>query len=77
MDYDREFTEALAEEFLKTRIILLLRSEKRLFKLEDLTEALNVKKDSISNRLGDMVNEGIINCSYKNREPFFFVNPDD
>ncbi len=73
LDYDKDLTKALREEFLKTRIKYFLKTEKTVFTLDDLVKLLDAEKRDISKSLTELLEETVIECEYKKREPLFFI----
>ncbi|MBW1615200.1 MAG: hydrogenase iron-sulfur subunit [Deltaproteobacteria bacterium] len=73
LDYDKDLTKALREEFLKTRIKYLFKTEKAIFTLDDLEKILDEEKKDISKSLMELIEEALIGCEYKEREPLFSI----
>ena len=71
LDYDRDFTAALTEEFLQQRLIQIMKEGKRPFKLGELAGILNEDQQQLVNCLWDMVNSGTIDFSHVNREAVY------
>ncbi|MBW1614964.1 MAG: hydrogenase iron-sulfur subunit [Deltaproteobacteria bacterium] len=72
-DYDKDITKALREEFLKTRIKYLLKTEKAYFTLDNIVKLLEAEKNEVSKSISEMISEALIECEYKKREPLFFI----
>ncbi|MBF0101976.1 MAG: hydrogenase iron-sulfur subunit [Desulfobacterales bacterium] len=71
LDYDRDFSAALAEELVGTRVLQVLKYNNRPTMLNELVDTLMIDKSKIVASLGDMIRDGMVNCSHKNREAFF------
>jgi len=74
LDYDRDFSAALTEEFLQQRLLLALRKEKRAFKLHELAAEVQEDQNNIAEALWGLIAEGKIDFSHKNREAMYTVS---
>lgn len=74
LDYDRDFTAALTEEFLQHRLIQIMKKDQRPFKLGELAGILNEDQQQLVNCLWEMVNSGTIDFSHVNREAVYALN---
>jgi heterodisulfide reductase subunit A-like polyferredoxin/coenzyme F420-reducing hydrogenase delta subunit len=74
LDYDRDFTTALTEEFLQQRLIQVMKEAQRPFKLAELAGILKEDQQQLVNCLWDMVNSGTIDFSHVNREAVYALN---
>ncbi|MCF8095668.1 MAG: hydrogenase iron-sulfur subunit [Desulfobacteraceae bacterium] len=73
LDFDRDFSAALREEFLRTRLLQLLRTEKRPLKLNELSNALMENREQVGEQLWSMVYEGLVHRSHYNHEALFIA----
>jgi heterodisulfide reductase subunit A2 len=74
LEYDRDFTAVLTEEFLQQRLLLLMQSAKGPFNLDQLTGKLQEDPNQIATCLWEMVRNGLINFSHKNREAMYMLS---
>lgn len=73
LDYDRDFSVALSEELLKTRVIQMLRNTNRPCGLSELSDALMVDGRQVATRLLEMSQDGIVDITHKDREAYYKV----
>jgi heterodisulfide reductase subunit A2 len=74
LDYDRDYSAVLAEEFLQQRVLLVMKSAKGPFNLNDLTGRLQEDPNQVATCLWEMVQNGLIDFSHKNREAVYSLN---
>ena len=74
LNYDQDFADALNEEFLQTRILQLLQTEKRAFNAAELTDSLHEDGEKIGERLYEMAFEGMLTRSIKNQTVHYMAN---
>ncbi|MBF0120648.1 MAG: hydrogenase iron-sulfur subunit [Desulfobacterales bacterium] len=74
LEYDRDFSDALTEELLNTRVLRLLRLYNRPTMLQELSSNLMVDKKKVGERIWDMVNEGRVQYTHKDSEPMFIAH---
>ncbi len=74
LDYDQDFSAVLAEEFMQTRVMELLKMEQRFFNLQEIAGKLNEDENQVGERLWEMVHDGHIKRSFKNHQPLFGLN---
>jgi coenzyme F420-reducing hydrogenase delta subunit len=75
LDYDRDFTAVIEEEFLQQRLLRLLEGEKRPLRLQELAVSLRENEVQVADCLWNLVTDGTINLSHQNREAFYsFIN---
>ncbi|MFZ5572641.1 MAG: hydrogenase iron-sulfur subunit [Thermodesulfobacteriota bacterium] len=74
LDYDQDFSAVLAEEYMQTRVLELLRMEQRRFNLQEIAGRLHEDEEQLGERLWEMVHEGHIKRSYKDHQPLFGLN---
>ncbi len=71
LDYDRDFTVVIEEEFIQERLLGLLKRINRPLKLKDLAGSLKEGEDQVVQCLTTLLNDGAINMSHENREALF------
>ncbi len=71
LEYDRDFSDALVEEFLQARLLGVLKAEKRPLGLTELSQALHEEERRVIEALMEMVREGLIASRHENRRPYF------
>ena len=74
LEYDRDFSAVLAEEFLQQRVLLVLQATKGPFKLDELTGQLHEDPKQLANCLWEMVQSGLIDFYHKNHEALYTLN---
>lgn len=74
LEYDRDFSAVLAEEFLQQRVLLLMQAAKGPFNLDQLTGRLHADPNQVASCLWDMVQSGLIDFSHRNREAVYCLN---
>lgn len=74
LDYDRDFSAVLAEEFLQQRLLMVFRAAKGPFKLDELTGRVREDQHQVASCLWEMVQTGVIGFSHKNREAVYSLN---
>ncbi|MCP4748836.1 MAG: hydrogenase iron-sulfur subunit [Desulfobacteraceae bacterium] len=71
LEYDRDFTAVIKEEFLQHRLLTVLENEKRPLNLQDLVASLNENEIRIADCLWSLVSEGTISMSHENRQAVY------
>jgi coenzyme F420-reducing hydrogenase delta subunit len=71
LEYDRDFSAVIQEEFLQHRLVTLLEHEKRPLKLRDLATSLAEDEVQIADCLWNLVTEGTISMSHQNQQAFY------
>ena len=74
LDYDRDFTAVLTEEFLQQRLLQVFKTEKKALNLHQLSNLVHEDEQQIVECLWDMVSTGVIDFSHKDREAFYALN---
>jgi heterodisulfide reductase subunit A2 len=74
LSYDRDFIQALTEEFLQTRLLHLLKLRNRPLKLNEMAGTLREEETKIASCLWDMVYAGSVDCKHSSREPLYVLN---
>lgn len=74
LDYDRDFSGVVAEEFLQQRLRLFLQDQQRAFRLDEIAARLHADEQQIVNCLWEMVNSGTIEYVYENRIPLYSLH---
>ncbi|MFW6335200.1 MAG: hydrogenase iron-sulfur subunit [Desulfosalsimonas sp.] len=73
LDFDRDFSAALREEFMRTRVLQLLKTEQRPLRLNELSSALMENREQLGQQLWSMVHEGLVHRSHQNHEALFMA----
>jgi heterodisulfide reductase subunit A-like polyferredoxin len=71
--YDETVLDVLAEEYLRARVLQLLRESKQTMQLKDIADHLAVDGNRVSRTLADLAGEGAISRIYKDRTPFYVL----
>ncbi len=74
LEYDRDFSAVLAEEFLQQRLLLLMRDTRGPVNLGDLTGRLHEDPKQVATCLWDMVKSGLIKFSHDDREAVYSLS---
>lgn len=75
LDYDRDYSAVLTEEFLQQRLLQVLRQAKGPFNLDELTVRVRENQDQVASCLWDMVQSGIVDFSHKNHQAVYALSP--
>lgn len=73
MAYDETLSDVLTEEFIRTRIINLLRNQKQIVNLNDISESLKEERRRIQGCLTELSKEGVVSRIFKDRVPYFTI----
>lgn len=73
MAYDETLTDVLVEEFIRTRIINLLKRQKEVVNLDVIAENLGEDRRKIQGCLSEMSKEGAISRIFKDRVPYYAI----
>jgi hypothetical protein len=71
LDYDRDFSAVIEEEFLQQRLLRLLEGERRPLRLQELAVSLKEDEVQVADCLWNLVTDGSINLSHQKREAFY------
>lgn len=71
LDYDRDFSKVLAEEFLQQRLLMVFRKAKGPFNLDQITGQVHEDQKEVATCLWDMVKSGIIHFSHIKHEAVY------
>jgi len=71
MAYDETLSDVLAEEFVRTRIVNLLKGQSAAFELNEITTFLGEDKQKVVSCLSDLAREGIVSRIFKDRAPLY------
>jgi len=75
LDYDRDFTAVIEEEFLQQRLLRVLEGEQKPLRLRELAVSLKEDEFQVADCLWGLVTDGTINLSHQNKEALYsFVN---
>ncbi|MBU2548502.1 MAG: hydrogenase iron-sulfur subunit [Proteobacteria bacterium] len=72
--YDETLSDVLAEEFVRVRVMNLLKASGKTYRLDDITAALGADKDPVLHCLKDLTNEGMISRIFKDRTPYYTMH---
>jgi heterodisulfide reductase subunit A len=73
MAYDETLSDVLAEEFVRTRIVNLLRNQRQVVNLDEITETLGEERRKIQSCLSELSKEGMISRIFKDRMPYYTI----
>ncbi|MEW5724909.1 MAG: hydrogenase iron-sulfur subunit [Thermodesulfobacteriota bacterium] len=71
--YDETLTDVLAEEFIKVRVLNLLRKTGQVLQLREISRALQADQEPVLASLRELAGEGIISRIFKDRTPYYTV----
>ena len=71
--YDETLSDVLTEEFLRARVLNILKGAGEIVKANIVANALGEDKTQVSQCLAAMVKEGLISRIYKDRTPYYNV----
>jgi heterodisulfide reductase subunit A-like polyferredoxin len=71
MAYDETLTDILMEEFIRVRIVNLLKQKKQVLNLDELTKSLGEERRMVQSCLSELSKEGVISRIFKDRVPYF------
>lgn len=74
LDYDRDFSDVLGEEFLQQRLTQLLQNQDKAFRLDEIAAQLNEDEQQIADCLWEMIYSGQIEYVYKNHIPIYSLH---
>lgn len=74
LDYDRDFSAALTEEFLQQRLIQVFRETQRPHKVNELVSLLQEDQEQVVECLWEMIRNGVVDLSHEDREPVYALN---
>ena len=69
--YDESLSDVLAEEFVRIRVVNLLKSEGQVMVLSDISQALKTDERVLLPCLKDLAGEGMISRVFKDRTPYY------
>jgi len=69
--HDETLSDVLADEFLRTRVVNLLKNQPRVYDLNDITQALKENQRKVLSCVSDLAKEGMISRIYKDRTPYY------
>jgi DNA-binding transcriptional regulator GbsR (MarR family) len=73
MAYDETLTDVIVEEFIRTRIVNLLKKKKKVANLDDITESLGEDRSKVLGSLSEMSKEGVVSRIFKDRVPYYVI----
>jgi hypothetical protein len=71
--YDETLSDVLVEEFLRTRIVNLLKKQPGVQQLQDIAGSLGEERQLILTCLKDLTSEGIVSRIFKDRNPYYSI----
>ncbi len=71
MAYDETLSDVLKEEFIRTRIMNLLKIRTQVVNLDEITRALGEERRMIQGCLSELSKEGVVSRIFKDRVPFY------
>ncbi|MDA8138843.1 MAG: hydrogenase iron-sulfur subunit [Desulfobacteraceae bacterium] len=74
LEYDRDFSAVLTEEFLQQRLLMVFKAERGPFNLDQLSSFVKEDQKRVASCLWDMVQSGVIDFAHKNREAVYELN---
>jgi heterodisulfide reductase subunit A-like polyferredoxin/coenzyme F420-reducing hydrogenase delta subunit len=74
LDYDRDFSAALTEEFLQHRILQIFRDTQKPYKVNELVGILHEEQGQVVASLWEMINNGVVDLSHENREAVYALH---
>ncbi|NNG01133.1 MAG: hydrogenase iron-sulfur subunit [Desulfobacteraceae bacterium] len=75
LEYDRDFSAVLEEEYLGQRLVRILADQRQALRLADLAAVLKEDEAHVADCLWGLVTDGAITLSHENREAFYsFMN---
>lgn len=73
LEFDRDFSVALQEEFLRTRVLHVLRAENRPLPLRDLSSELMESWEYVGEQLWSMVQDGLVQRRHQDHKALFTI----
>ncbi|MBN1847691.1 MAG: hydrogenase iron-sulfur subunit [Deltaproteobacteria bacterium] len=73
MAYDETLSDVVMEEFIRTRIVNLLKHKKQVINLDEITHALGEERRKIQSCLTELSKEGMISRIFKDRMPYYTI----
>jgi len=71
LDYDRDFSSVVAEEFLQQRLQQYLKAQKGPSRLDEIASRLHEDEHRVVAGLWELVNSGMVAYQYKDRMPLY------
>ena len=72
--FDETLADVLSEEFVRTRVVNLLKAAQRVMDLNEISQTLRVDdRQRVLTSLKDLTHEGLISRVFKDRTPYFTV----
>jgi heterodisulfide reductase subunit A-like polyferredoxin/coenzyme F420-reducing hydrogenase delta subunit len=69
--YDETLSDVLVEEFIRTRIMNLLKASKQVADLNEIAQSIGEERRKVQGCLSDLTSEGMIARVFKNRVPYY------
>ncbi|MGA1792102.1 MAG: hydrogenase iron-sulfur subunit [bacterium] len=74
LEYDETLSDVLLEEFIRTRIINLLKHKKQVINFDELAQSLGEERRKIQSCLSELSKEGAISRIFKDRMPYYTMH---
>jgi heterodisulfide reductase subunit A-like polyferredoxin/coenzyme F420-reducing hydrogenase delta subunit len=71
--YDDTLSDVLAEEFIRVRVMNLLKSSRKVMQLKEISRSLKAEDRPVADCLKDLTGEGLISLIYKDRTPHYVL----
>ena len=73
MAYDETLSDVLMEEFVRTRIVNLLKFQRQVINLDEITHTLGEERRKIQSCLSELSKEGMVSRIFKDRMPYYTI----
>ena len=71
--YDESLSDVLAEEFIRSRVLNLLKANKEVMQLREISKSLKEDDRPVLQCLKELAGEGSISLIYKDRTPYYLL----
>jgi heterodisulfide reductase subunit A2 len=71
--YDEMLFDVLMEEFLRTRIVNLLKKQPGVQQLQDIARSMGEERQMLLNCLKYLTEEGLVSRIFKDRNPYYSI----
>lgn len=73
MAYDETLDDVLAEEFVRVRVVNLLKSHHQVVNLDEISRSLGEERRKIQTSLSELSKEGMVSRIFKDRMPYYTI----
>lgn len=73
LEYDETLSDVVVEEFIRTRIINLLKHQKKVINFDEMAQSLGEERKKIQGCLSELSKEGAISRIFKDRVPYYTI----